>query len=124
MPYIYVRACTRDFVVANIRESQTKCLETVRKNYKGFTKREVKGAIAARIDQGKLAHVPDEKFKQLVSSKYLNNCRIKVNDVTNARTIFGTNLPGLGGRTTRQKPERVETEYIGIPRGIYERYGL
>ena len=124
MPYIDVRAWTGDFALANIREIQQKGLDTVRKNYKGFTKREVKGAITARITQGKLAHIPDEKFKQLVSSKFLKHCHVKVNDVTNARTIFGPNLPGLGGRTTRQKSERVEPEYIGIPRGIYERHKI
>ena len=38
--------------------------------------------------------------------------------------MFGPNLPGLGGRTTKQKPERVEPEYIGIPRRIYERHRI
>ena len=71
MPYINVSACTGDFALANIRDSQQKGLNTVRKNYEGFTKREVKGAITARIAQGKLAHVLDKKFKQLVSSKSL-----------------------------------------------------
>ena len=63
MPYIDVRDCTGEFVLANIRESQTKVLDTVHKNYEGFTKCEVGGAIPARITEGKLAHVPDKKFK-------------------------------------------------------------
>ena len=45
---------------------------------------------------------------------------MKVKDVTNARAIFGPYLPGLGGKITRQKPERVDPEYIGIPRDFYE----
>ena len=77
-------------------------------------------AISPCIAQGKLAHVPYDNFKQLVSSKSLKNCRVKVDDVTNAHNIFGPNLPVLGGRTTRQKPDRLEPEYIGISRGIYE----
>ena len=34
--------------------------------------------------------------------------------------FFGPYLPGLGGKPTRQKPERVDPEYIGIPRDFYE----
>ena len=68
-----------------------------------------------------VGHPSDEKFKQLVSSQSLKNCRLKVNDITNARAIFGPYLPGLGGRTTRRKPKRVEPVYIGIPRELHER---
>ena len=68
-----------------------------------------------------VGHPPDEKFKQLVRSQSLKNCLAKVNDITNARTIFGPYLPGLGGRTTIQKPGRVEPVYIGIPRELNER---
>ena len=68
-----------------------------------------------------VGHLPDEKFKQLVSSKSLKNCRVKVNDIKNARAIFGPYLPGLGGRETRRKPGRVEPVYIGIPRELHER---
>ena len=45
-----------------------------------------------------------------------------VQDITNSRAIFGPDLPGLQGRSTRQKPKRVVPEYMGIPRAIYERY--
>ena len=50
----------------------------------------------------------------------MKNCRIKFNDITNDHAIFGPYLPGLGGRTTRQKPGRVEPVYIGIPRELYK----
>ena len=68
-----------------------------------------------------VGHLPDEKFKQLVSSQSLKNCCVKVNDITNDRDIFGPYLPGLGWITTRQKPGMVEPVYIGIPSEIYER---
>ena len=38
---------------------------------------------------------------------------------TNAHTIFGPNCPGLKGKTVRQRPERIESEYLGIPRDFY-----
>ena len=57
----------------------------------------------------------------MVSSESLKNCPVKVNDVTNARAIFGPYLPGLGGRSTRQKLVRMQPRYMGIPQGLYER---
>ena len=68
-----------------------------------------------------VGHPPEKKFKKLVSSKSMKNCRVKVNDITNACAIFGPHLPGLGGITTRLKPGSKELVYIDIPRELYER---
>ena len=73
----------------------------------GFSRKEVKRAILARVAQSKVAHLPDSKFKLMVSSPSFKNFPVSVNDVTNARTIFGPDLPGLAGRSTRQKSQRV-----------------
>ena len=89
-------------------------------NFEGFTKRQIKQAKLARRAQAMVGRPTDEKFKQMVSSNSFTNGRVKVRDVTNARAIFGSYLPGLGGKTTRQKPERVDPEYIGIPKDFYE----
>ena len=35
---------------------------------------------------------------------------------------MGPDLAGLQGRSTREKPTRVVPVYMGIPKGIYERY--
>ena len=67
-----------------------------------------------------VGHPTDDRFKQMVRSKSFTNCRVKVSDVTNAKTIFGPYLPCLEGETTRQKPERVDPEYTEIPRDFYE----
>ena len=87
----------------------------------GFSRREVKRAALARIVQSKVAHPPEQKFKQMVSSESLKNCLVTVKDIANARIIYGPNLPGLAGRSTRQKPKMVEPEYMGIPQDLYER---
>ena len=76
----------------------------------------------ARVAQSKVAHPPDSKFKLMVNSPSLKNCPVTVQDITNSREIFGPDLPGLQGRSTRQKPKRVVPEYMGIPWAIYERY--
>ena len=46
-------------------------LETVQKNFKGYTKRHAKKAILACKAQAMVAHPPDEKFKQTESHENL-----------------------------------------------------
>ena len=87
MPYIDMREHKEAFAL----------LQTVGKNFEGFTQRQVRQAKLARRAQAMVEHPTDDKFKQMVSSKSFTNCRVKVRDVTNARTIFGPYLPGLGG---------------------------
>mmetsp|Transcript_35164 Transcript_35164/g.35374 ORF Transcript_35164/g.35374 Transcript_35164/m.35374 type:complete len:249 (+) Transcript_35164:788-1534(+) len=94
-------------------------IQTVRENFGKFTERQVNRAIASRDMQARMAHPTDETFKQMVSKKILDNCSIVASDITNARSIFGPNRPGLRGKTVRQKPVRVEPEYLGIPRDFY-----
>ena len=66
-----------------------------------------------------VAHLPDSKFKQLVSSKNLKNFPISDSDITNAKAMFGPNCNRLWGASTRQKPDRVEEEFILIPLDFY-----
>ena len=89
---------------------------------KDFSRREVKGAILARKAQILLGHLPDARFKQLVNSDSIKNCKVTAQDITNSRMIFGPDLPGLQGRTTRKKPTRVTPVYMGISKAMYERY--
>ena len=87
-------------------------IQTICENFEKFTERQVNRAIALRNIQARMAHPTDEPFKQIVSRKTLDNCSIVASDVTNARSIFGPNRPGLRGKTVRQRPERIEPEYL------------
>ena len=95
-------------------------IETDRNNFEGYTKKQVENAILARKMQAMVARTPEEKFKDMVRHKILSNCRIKVDDITNAHAIFGPNRSILKGATVRQKPDRVDTKYTQIPRDFYE----
>ena len=95
-------------------------LETVWKNFEGFTKKQVKKAILAREAQAMVAYPPDEKFKQMINHESTKNCNVKVEDINNARTFFGPNRARLKGATVRQNPERVDPEYTAIPRDFYK----
>ena len=89
MPYIDLREHQEGVIM----------LETVRKNFEGYTKKQVKKAILAREAQAMVSYPLDDKFKQMVSHENLRSCNVKVEDITNARTFFGQNRPRLkGGR--------------------------
>eukprot|EP00957_Ditylum_brightwellii_P058210 4414398-Ditylum_brightwellii.AAC.1 len=55
----------------------------------------------------------------MINGKTLDNCPIVASDITNDQTIFGSNRPGLQRKTIRQRLERIEPKYLGIPRDFY-----
>ena len=90
-------------------------VKTVHKNFEGYTKKEVEKATYAHQAQAIMGHPTDEKFKQLVSLNVINKCPVTMWDIANATALFGPNRASLRGKTVRQKPDRVETEFIHIP---------
>ncbi len=52
--------------------------QTVKKNFEGFTKNQVKKAILAHDTQVMMAHLSDNQFEQVVSTKSLDNCNVKL----------------------------------------------
>ena len=73
-------------------------VQTVQNNFEGYTKRQVKRGILTRNAQAVVGHPTGDKFKHMVNSESITNCQVKVNDVTNAPTVFGPYLPGFGGK--------------------------
>ena len=95
-------------------------LKIVRKNFEGYTKRQVKKAILACEAQVIVAHPPNEKFKQMVGHENPRNCNVKVEDITNAQTVFGPSRSRLKVRVVSQKLEQVDPEYTVMPRNFYD----
>ena len=50
----------------------------------------------------------------------IENCPISTSDVSNARAIFGPDLPSVRGKTVRQTPVLVVAEYVSVPRSLVE----
>ena len=75
-------------------------VQTVRKNYEGFTKRDVERAVLASEATGLIGHPSERDLKYLVSIN-LNDCPVTIPDVNNAHKIFGPNLGGTRGKTVR-----------------------
>jgi hypothetical protein len=92
-------------------------VETVRKNFEGFTAKEVKDATYARKAQGMVGSPSDDEFASMVST--MRNCPIKRSDIANATAIFGPNRNVSREKTVRRRPERVEVDYIQTPRDYH-----
>ena len=99
----------------------TTFIETVRKNYEGFTKEQVLKAIEARNAMAMMAHPRQDKMAQVVSSNMITNCPFNEADLANSKIIFGPDRGGIKGKTVRKKPEKVRPCYVTIPRDLFER---
>ncbi len=49
-------------------------LQTVKKNFDRFAKKQVEKAISVCDTQAMMSHSSDDQFKQVVSTKSLDNC--------------------------------------------------
>ena len=55
----------------------------------------------------------------MVSENLIKDCPVKLKNCNDSKVIFGPELAGHQGKKVRQKPQRVEVEYVAIPRDIY-----
>lgn len=90
-------------------------VNTVYENKQGFSKRQIKGAEAARTLYATLHYPSMKDFKWILRSNQIKNCPVTVNDAENAVAIWGKNIAALKGKTTRSKPSPVAADFIKIP---------
>ena len=79
------------------------------------TKHDIAKAKETRRLQGMIGNPTDKEYKGMVREKLITNCPVTVQDVENAKRIFGPDLTNLRGKTIRTKPEHVRIEYVQIP---------
>ena len=103
-----------------ITNQDTNPVATVRDNFEGFTKRQIKQAIKARRLMGMIGAPTEREYQGLVRLNLLKDCPISNTDIINANKIFGPDLANIRGKTVRRKPARVQTEYVDIPREILD----
>ncbi len=87
-------------------------VNTVRGNFKGYTRHGIKKAQEARKLQGMIGNPTKQEFVGKVWEKLITNCPVTVQDVHNANQFFGPDLANLRGKTTRTKPELVRVDYV------------
>jgi hypothetical protein len=57
----------------------------------------------------------------MASSNVIANYPVTVANTTNAREIFGPDLPSMRGKTVRCTPAPVVADYVAVPRSVVER---
>ena len=90
---------------ASFYDAATILVHRVRRNYEGFTKKNIKAAKAARKLQGMIGSPSENDYGGMVSSNMIKNCPIYSTDVSNARAIFVPDLASVRGKTVRRKPK-------------------
>jgi hypothetical protein len=64
---------------------------------------------------------PSEKdYKTMVSNNLIPECPITSTDITNARAIFGPDLPSVRGKTVRATPVPVVADYVAVLRSLVD----
>ena len=96
---------------------------TVEENKARFSERQVQRATKAYELYAKIGCPSVNEFKALVRNHLINNCPVTIEDILIAEKIYGPDVSGLKGKTTRRKPPRVETDYVALPPDILKNHG-
>jgi hypothetical protein len=109
------------FVLVNDADlSYNSPVRTVRKNFEGFTKKQVQQATTARRIMSMIGAPTAREYQGLVRLNLLPDCPITTADIVNAHKIFDTDLANLRGKTVRRRPEHVSGKIIDIPHQILD----
>ncbi len=119
LPYIDLGDSAEDaaalLVHTGSKEAVKVFVQMVWQNYEGFTKHKVLKAKEARCAMGMIGNPSEEDFKGMVRGNMTKNCPVTPDAITNARVIFGPDLPILWGKTVQRTPVPVVSEYVLVP---------
>ncbi len=60
-------------------------------------------------------------YEAMVRLPMIKNCPLTLADIKIAQDVYGPDIPSLKGKTVRQQPPSVVTDYVQVPPEIYER---
>ena len=93
-------------------------VNTVAENKLGYTKRQIKGAEAARSLYTTLAYPSLKNFKWVIRRNQIKDCPVTLDDVENATKIWGKSIAALEGKTTRSRPVPVVKDFVKVPKEL------
>jgi len=95
-------------------------VNTIRQNFEGFTKHQIKAADRARRLMCMVATPSPRDFQAMVRHNFLKDCPVTNDDIKIADAIYGPRtLAEIRSKTVRLKPARVVTDLVDIPRGFF-----
>jgi Reverse transcriptase (RNA-dependent DNA polymerase)/Zinc knuckle len=107
-----------------ISTGTTLLIKTVAGNKELYTERMHKRAEEARKLQNMIGHPPVQRFLEIIDKRMLANCPVTREDIIVAEKIYGPNLGGLKGRTTRHaSPTSDDIKITGVPAEILKAHG-
>ena len=77
-------------------------------------------AKEARQAEAMMGNPSEKDYKGMVSNKLIPNCPVTSRDISNARQIFGPDLPSVWGKTVWGTPEPVVADYVAVPQSLVE----
>jgi hypothetical protein len=97
-------------------------IESVKENKLLYTNRQFERAKQARNIYHALGTPSLNDFKAIITFNQIRNMPVTLDDIKIAEKIFGPDVGSLKGKTTRQKPAPVVSDYIEIPRELIENH--
>ena len=87
-------------------------VNTVGENEEGYTKKELQKARLAKRMYILMGRPSYRDFANVIRWNLVRNCPVEYSDVINAWNIYGEDVGGIRGKTTRIKPKVVDTDGI------------
>jgi hypothetical protein len=100
------------------KEHHTTFVNTVSENKTGLTKRKIKCAEIAQNLCKTLSYPSMKDFKWVIRSNQIKYCPVTIQDIDVATKIWGNNIAGLKGKTTRRKTHPVARDYVKVPKEL------
>ena len=113
---------TRTGLYVSSFDDRVALVSTVADNMKQYTKRDVEKAKAARELYIAINRPSEAHFKKLVGERLIPNCTITVQDIDNARAIFGVDIGALKGKSTRATPPPVKSNAVPVPPALFKQH--
>jgi Reverse transcriptase (RNA-dependent DNA polymerase) len=110
----YYKPSIKKNAISNAQVKDIK-IESVEENKAMYTDRQIKRAKTARQIYHALGTPSVNDFKAVLKMNAIKNLPITIEDIKLAEQIFGPDIGALKGKTTRQKPSPVVSDYIDIP---------
>ena len=95
---------------------------TIEKNKSNYTSRDYNQAKLARKLQVLIGRPEIKDFIRYLDNSNIPNCPISREDAIAAHDIFGKDIGGLQGKTTRKKTQHIRQQTIGLPVEIKSKY--